>query len=51
MASPLIVRYSGGENEQGEITSSGTHVLLHFVSGNVTNVLNRGFLLQHSGES
>ena len=49
MASPLIATYCGVGIEQS--TSSGTHVLLHFVSGNVTNVLNRGFTLEYSGES
>ncbi|KAJ7390873.1 Bone morphogenetic protein 1, partial [Desmophyllum pertusum] len=47
MASPLIARYCGSYGFT-EITPSGTHVLLHFVSDNVTDVSQRGFVLRHS---
>ena len=50
MASPLIARYCGDVGYT-ELTSSGTHVLLHFVSDGVIDEAQLGFQLQHIGES
>ena len=51
MASPLIERFCGKlDRLPSEITSSGTSILLHFVSDNVNDTsMDRGFVLQHSG--
>ena len=51
MASPLIERFCGKlDRSPSEITSSGTSILLHFVSDNVNDTsMDRGFVLQHSG--
>ena len=49
MMSPLIARYCG-EVGYTELTSSGTHVLMHLVSDGVIDENKRGFQLQHAGE-
>ena len=51
MASPLIERFCGKRDRlASEITSSGTSILLHFVSDNVNDTsMDRGFVLRHSG--
>lgn len=50
LESPLIARYCG-DVPYTELSSSGTRVLLHFVSDGVNDVAQRGFQLQHIGES
>lgn len=50
LESPLIARYCG-DVPYTELTSSGTRVLLHFVSDGVIDVAQRGFQLRHIGES
>ena len=51
--SPLIERLCGKlDKSRSEITSSGTNILLHFVSDNVNDTfMDRGFILQHIGGS
>ena len=48
MESPLLARYCGTLFFT-EITTSGTHILLHFVSDDVTDD-SQGFQLQYAGE-
>ena len=49
--SPLIRRFCGKlDRSQSEIISSGTSILLRFVSDNVNDTfMDRGFILQHIG--
>ncbi|KAL9955531.1 hypothetical protein ACROYT_G036867 [Oculina patagonica] len=49
MASPLIARYCGTPGFT-QITSSGTHLLLHFASDDIIDASQRGFQLQHAGD-
>ena len=51
MVSPLIRRFCGKlDRSQSEIISSGTSILLRFVSDNVNDTfMDRGFILQHIG--
>lgn len=49
MTSPLISRYCGDVGYT-ELTSSGTRVLIHFVSDDVIDESKRGFQLQHIGD-
>ena len=53
MESRLIERLCGKlDKSPSEITSSGTSILLHFVSDNVNDTfMDRGFILQHIGGS
>ena len=49
MESPLIRRFCGKLDKlPSEITSSGTSMLMRFVSDNDTS-MDRGFILQHIG--
>ena len=50
MESPLIERLCGKlDKSPTEITSSGTSILLRFVSDDVDTFMDRGFFLLHSG--
>lgn len=51
LGSPLVARYCGVLGSAPVITSSGTHMLLHFVSDDVTDNSHRGFTLHHTGKS